>query len=554
MKPRHILYTIWGVIALLGVICLLVPKGGITINGHTLRWPTLSEALQDESETDSTIIYSDKTWIVEEEDLYSDDADAEQAFANLHTYQTREIQPLQPKYHILESSEDFETNDEEGLAWQKEAAITSVISSTAEITSQPTSETKEEAASQETKDKEKVTIPNRSSTLQQIPQTTTPPAQKESSRPTTKSNIDSRKYLKSFYQALDSANIMPIRVVHYGDSQIEEDRITDILREHLQEKYGGGGVGLIPLHQTVPTRSIRQSISINGTRQTTKGGPQRYLIYGPRSKRQNGNDYGMMGQVAIMDSTLVAGSQDIIMNIEPANNKEKSHKYFNQVRIFTDKVKTQVYVANNAIPADPYNLKLYHVPDNTTRCQIHLKGKGKVYGISLETSTGVVVDNIPMRGCSGTIFTRMSGTPLINYFQTTNTRLIIMQYGGNTIPHAKNTSSIDAYVKKLRQQVQYMRACAPYASILFIGPSDMSTRIDGKMTTYPMIPYLDQELQKMALEEHIAYWSMYDAMGGKNSMVNWVEKGLAGGDHVHFTRTGANHVGQMLFDWISNYQ
>ena len=82
----------------------------------------------------------------------------------------------------------------------------------------------------------------------------------------------------------------------------------------------------------------------------------------------------------------------------------------------------------------------------------------------------------------------------------------------------------------------------------------MSTRIDGKMTTYPMIPYLDQELQKMALEEHIAYWSMYDAMGGKNSMVNWVEKGLAGGDHVHFTRTGANHVGQMLFDWISNYQ
>ena len=200
MRPRHILYTIWGVIALLGVICLLVPKGGITINGHTLRWPTLSEALQHESETDSTIIYSDKTWIVEEEDLYSDDADTEQAFANLHTYQTREIQPLQPKYHILESSEDFETNDEEGLAWQEEAAITSVISSTAEITSQPTSETKEEAASQETKDKEKVTIPNRGSTLQQIPQATTPPTKKESSRPTTKSNIDSRKYLKCFYQ------------------------------------------------------------------------------------------------------------------------------------------------------------------------------------------------------------------------------------------------------------------------------------------------------------------------------------------------------------------
>jgi lysophospholipase L1-like esterase len=69
-----------------------------------------------------------------------------------------------------------------------------------------------------------------------------------------------------------------------------------------------------------------------------------------------------------------------------------------------------------------------------------------------------------------------------------------------------------------------------------------------------MVPYLDEQLKKMAEEEQISYWSMYTAMGGKNSMVDWVEKGLAGSDYVHFTRAGANKVGQMLYNWINSYQ
>ena len=119
------------------------------------------------------------------------------------------------------------------------------------------------------------------------------------------------------------------------------------------------------------------------------------------------------------------------------------------------------------------------------------------------------------------------------------------------IPQTENPSTISGYVRStLRQQVRYIRACAPQASILFIGPSDMSTNIDGTMTTYPLVPYMDKQLKKMAAEEQIAYWSMYDAMGGYNSMVTWVEKGLAGSDYVHFTRAGANNIGKKLYKWI----
>ena len=521
MKPRHILYIIWIAITLMGVICLVAPKGGFAIGKFTLRWPTLSEILESSNRTSNHFTYTDTTWIAAIED-YSISENIEEGFFSTIEPKKREIQPLQPKYQFLDEESEPLIDAEEEL----EENFTA------------TKETKESAGPLlENSSKPTITSQQESTG-------------KSDTQSTQKTGIDSRKYLTAFYQSLDSASVMPIRVVHYGDSQIEEDRITDILREQWQKRFGGGGVGLLPLHQTVPTRSIRQWLTINGVKQTAKGGPMRYLIYGPRSKRQNNNDYGMMGQVAVMDTTLVAGSQQIVMHIEPASKKGQSYRYFNQIRLFTDRVIGQVVVQNSPIAPSAYNRNIFHLPDSTTRCTINFQGKGKVYGISLETNRGVMVDNIPMRGCSGTIFTQMNGANLADYFHSTNTRLIILQYGGNTVPHSKSTASINSYVKNLRKQIRYIRACAPHASILFVGPSDMSTRIEGKMTTYPMIPYLDQQLKLMAEEEHIAYWSMYEAMGGHNSMVNWVERGLAGGDYVHFTRAGANKVGKMLDAWI----
>ena len=366
-------------------------------------------------------------------------------------------------------------------------------------------------------------------------------------------NTDSRAYLAAFYAALDSAGSMPVRVVHYGDSQIEEDRITSILRGRWQQQYGGGGVGLIPLHQTIPTRTIRQWLSINGVVQTVQGGPKRYLVYGPRSMRLDNDDYGVMGQVAVMDSTLVAGSEDVVMNIEPIDKKRQPHNYFNHIRVLTDSVEGYVLVQDSLLPIAHHQSPIALI-DSCERCEIHLHGKGKVYGVSLETATGVIVDNIPMRGCSGNIFTKIDSAQLSDFYRETNTRLIILQFGGNMIPQTENASTISGYVRStLRQQVRYLRACAPEASILFIGPSDMSTRIDGEMVTYPLVPYMDRLLKKMAQEEQIAYWSMYDAMGGNGSMVKWVEIGLAGSDYVHFTRAGANKVGKILYEWLMTY-
>ena len=335
---------------------------------------------------------------------------------------------------------------------------------------------------------------------------------------------DSRMFLAAFYASLAESSDRVVRVLHYGDSQIEEDRMSQQIREKLQALYGGQGCGLMPLAQTIPNKTVRQQLRMNGRFVQPAQGPRRYLVYGPKRDQREDGMYGVMGQVAVMNDSLVKGSEAITAACTPLDGKPR----YTQWKVFAD---TSIH---------------YSFAGDT----VYLSGKGKVYGLSQQSSTGVIVDNIPMRGCLGLVFTKMDRELLTRFYREQNVRLIIMQFGGNAIPSNQNPGTIQGIVKGLREQVRYIRGCAPDASILFIGPSDMLTQTDGEWHTYPMVPYMDRLLRKMALEENIAYFSLFRWMGGEGSMARWQEVGLAGSDGVHFMRSGARKAGNAVADWI----
>ncbi len=355
---------------------------------------------------------------------------------------------------------------------------------------------------------------------------------------TDSTSIGDSTYFDAFFAALEGADTTHVNIVHYGDSQIEEDRITNILRRNLQADFTGGGIGLLPAYQSVQTQTIQQAMSYQPTRSIV------YNTYQPRKDKQ----YGPIGQMAWIDSTYT-------LSIAPRNKNTGlySAHYFSQVTILSSaehNMRIKVHNERKTIENKGKSLQLttFTLPDSTTRASIQFMGQGHVYGIWFGNPTGVNVDNIPMRGCSGTIFTRIDASQLRTYFAATHTRLIILQYGGNRMPHFYSSKGIDEYVSSLRKQIAYLQHLAPEATFLFIGPSDMSTRKNGKMITYPLLPEVNDKLSTMARDAGIAYWSMYDAMGGKNSMQQWVKSGLAGKDYIHFTRRGANEMGKMLYE------
>jgi hypothetical protein len=90
---------------------------------------------------------------------------------------------------------------------------------------------------------------------------------------------------------------------------------------------------------------------------------------------------------------------------------------------------------------------------------------------------------------------------------------------------------------------------APNASIILIGPADMSEKVKDNYETIKNLPYLIKLMKNEAFKNNCAFWNMYEAMGGQNSMPSWVfhNPPLAEKDFIHFNVNGANIIAQMFY-------
>lgn len=341
------------------------------------------------------------------------------------------------------------------------------------------------------------------------------------------------------------------RVIHYGDSQIEMDRISNILREHLQKTFGGMGVGLIPAIQTVATYSVSQSYS---------GNLSRYIMFGDSTtQRASHRRYGVMGQFS-----TVNGNATVSFRYSRSSYAQPQAQNYQKISLLVDKIRPNFkaqLIADSILRVDTLKkgnaaLISWTLKNKTNRGRIQLAGQADVYGILLDGPAGVTVDNIPLRGSSGTIFSGIDRSVLEHSYALMNTPLIMLQFGGNMMSVINSQTTIDRYMERLNKQFALLKQAAPNAKFLFIGPSDMSKSYNGVMKTRKFLPELNEALKKTTLENGIAYWDMFQVMGGENSMVKWVKHSppYAGSDYIHFTPAGAKEIGNLLSrSFMTNY-
>jgi hypothetical protein len=133
-------------------------------------------------------------------------------------------------------------------------------------------------------------------------------------------------------------------------------------------------------------------------------------------------------------------------------------------------------------------------------------------------------------------------------YKELNTKLVIMQFGGNSVPFFKDSTSVRNFAGYFKGQINRVKNLNPGAMVIVIGPSDMSKLDDGIYETYEFLPYCVEQMKRVTMESGGAFWNLYAAMGGRNSMPAWVEKGLAGGDYIHFSNGGAKVASQMFYN------
>jgi lysophospholipase L1-like esterase len=360
-------------------------------------------------------------------------------------------------------------------------------------------------------------------------------------------------YLKPFFDALDSiAPQKTVHILHYGDSQIESDRITGFLRHLFQQRFGGTGPGLLPIVQPIPSFTVGQEAS---------GAFERYIISGNLVNKAPHNRYGVLGQFS-----QLAGYGSIY--IQPRKTKDvfSDAKTFSQVRLFVGKnsagFEAKLKTGNNFSSAktikeagDAMKILTWQLPAPAKKLTVQFSGSAELTAISLDSEKGVAVDNIPLRGSSGTFFTDIDASSIQPALKELDAQLILLEFGGNAVPSISNEKSVENYRKNIARQIIRWRTIYPDAKIVFIGPSDMSKRVNGKLQTYPLLPEIVESLKAAATENGAAFWNMYETMGGWNSMIDWVKDcpALASTDYIHFTPKGATRIAELLFGSLMIY-
>jgi len=207
----------------------------------------------------------------------------------------------------------------------------------------------------------------------------------------------------------------------------------------------------------------------------------------------------------------------------------KRNKTYTSIKMFygynKQPVVAELFLKDQLLSADTlpanahFNIKSWKIDQDPEEITIKLRGKDSpdIYGVALNSDEGIFVDNIPMRGCAGTIFTKTDLDLLKRMYDTLHVELLIMQFGGNVIPYIKDKQGCINYGRWFRSQLVALKKIKDDLSIIVIGVADMSMKKKGRFITYPLLKEVRDELKKASFDAGCAYWDMYEAMGGENS-------------------------------------
>ena len=349
-----------------------------------------------------------------------------------------------------------------------------------------------------------------------------------------------------------------IRIMHYGVSQIEGDRMTSFIRYKLQTRFGGTGIGIQPVVQLYGYQlSLRHTASDNWIR---------YTAFGTVDSTLGHNRYGALGSFARFSPHIQDASVPDATEYEAWIDLQQSKRAFRLARIFS---RCNLYYGNTTQPvyfelfsdgelfdadflevAEGFQVKRWHFGESPEHLRFRFIStcSPDFYGISLDHDRGIAVDNVPMRGSAGLVFTKIDGDLLREMYDTLQVRLLLLQFGGNVVPYISGNTSY--YEKLFYNQLQELKRMMPDLSIIVIGVADMSVKEKDVFVTYPNLENIRDGLKNAAFRAGCPYWDMYEAMGGENSMPSWVfaEPSLATSDFVHLNERGARVLAEMFYN------
>ncbi len=347
--------------------------------------------------------------------------------------------------------------------------------------------------------------------------------------------------LVHFFQALANAGELrrPVRIAYFGDSFIEGDILTCDLREMLQSRFGGEGVGWLDCMSTVGDfrRTISQEadgmeahdVMSKPFDHSRQGINERYFIPGPTAR----------------------------MAVKATAYKAHAGKW-SVARLYlrTDSALRVVVTAGGQrtdtidVSASP-NVQAIETTGTMGSVAFALQGASQgatLFGMAVEGNTGVTLDNFSMRGSSGLSLDGIPERTLADFARLRPYDLIVLHFGTNVISKSSTAHNYQSYAEGMGRVVEKLRKVYPEASVLIVSVPDRDQRTEHGIETMDGIEQLAAYQQAAAAKQGVAFINLFKAMGGRGSMAGMVDKGWASKDFTHLNFTGGYHVARLIFD------
>lgn len=332
-----------------------------------------------------------------------------------------------------------------------------------------------------------------------------------------------------------------VRIAYFGDSYIEADYVTGELRDKMQHIYGGNGVGFLPMQSVVAGdyQTVKFGNTTSWTDNNYHSNPQKHAL-------------GLMGHVFYANGSAStqygAVNNNTFKNIYLITGKTPDSSV--AVNVEADGVEAKVTVAGSAAVNKTL---LNSVP--VSKVKISCSNTNlPVYGVSIEDSTGVYIDNYGFRGNTGALSLQLQADIMKGFQDNFKYDLIIIHYGLNVVAH--NDTNFLWFDNTMARLIEKVKTNCPNVPILLISTSDMSYNEQGTYITDPAVPVLVRTQNKIAQKNKVAFWNLYYAMGGEGTMADWVEGDTtyAYKDYMHVNERGANKVAGILLDKLLHSQ
>lgn len=323
-----------------------------------------------------------------------------------------------------------------------------------------------------------------------------------------------------------------VRIAWYGDSFSDGDILVSDLRDTLQSLYGGNGVGFVPITSEVAgfRRSVIHSFGgWNTSSILTNSGSSHLGINGFSYVPDSGNYVFYKGTNHFRHTSAFSTFRLFYTSA-----------YDQKARIMLNrKDNRDMEMHASATPA------MITIQADTIRqvsARFNLAGI-TCYGASLEDETGIYIDNFAIKGNSGLGLQAIPEKNLAAFDSLLQYDMIVLQFGLNV--SNSPTPNFTSYIKGMSKLISKLKQAFPDTPILLLSVSDRSQRRQGQFVTMPVIPILIQAQEKIAFDNKLLFWNLFEAMGGENSMAGFANSkpALANKDYTHLNFAGGRKVG-----------